>query len=461
MKRLIIDPNDNEQNIKNNNEISVFKSIHHPNLIQYIESFIHKDKLCIIMEYADGGDLSKVVQKHKDSKEYIKENIIWGYFIQLFQGLKYIHSKKIIHRDIKCQNIFLTKDNKVKLGDFGISKILKNTFDYCKTSLGTPYFLSPEICSGKKYNYKTDVWMIGCVLYELATLTKPFEGDNLQVLMINILKKDIKEIPRGYSNDLKFLIRELLTKDQNLRPSLDKISNYDFIQKLIKKYQDQIDEEEDEDNEVINPDDDEINTASSKEFFELKYEKIESVIKESEEEYSDNKSNNLMLKNGKDNKNAKNLLIHVKKKRTSSCNEYELNKQINAEAKAKYDENGKDQCIKSICSYANSSSTSNPYQKKHYRHNSMILGNQKKSIDNNAKSAKVKDKVITNHRPYNSCYNNNILTNCVFVKSTPCLQKKTQSKYPFLKHTPKKYLISFETDSPELANFTFEEKVNN
>lgn len=455
MKRIIIDLNDNEQNTKNNNEISVFKSIHHPNLIQYIESFIHKDKLIIIMEYADGGDLSRVVQKHRESKEYINESTIWKYFIQLFQGLRYIHSKKIIHRDIKCQNIFLTKDNKVKLGDFGISKILKNTFDYCKTSLGTPYFLSPEICSGKKYNYKTDIWMLGCVLYELATLNKPFEGDNLQVLMINILKKDIKEIPRGYSNDLKFLIRELLTKDANLRPSLEKIANYHFIQKLIEKSQDNIDEEEDEDNEVINPDDDdEINTANSKEFFELKYEKIENVIKESEEEYLD-KSNNSVFKDSKDIKNIKNLLIHGKKKRTSSCNEYELAKQINADSKAKCEENKKDKSNKGICCNANPSSA-NPYQKKHYRHYSMILGSQKKP-ENNSKLVKGKEKAITNHRPNNSCNTDNILTNCVFVKSTPCLQKKSQAKYSFLKHTPKKYLISFEIDSPELSNYTFEE----
>jgi NIMA (never in mitosis gene a)-related kinase len=103
------------------------------------------------------------------------------WFCQLCLAVKHLHSKKVIHRDIKAQNVMLTHDDDVKLGDFGISKILENTGDFAHTSLGTPYYLSPEICSGQKYNFKTDIWMLGCVLYELCTLQKPFEGDSLHV----------------------------------------------------------------------------------------------------------------------------------------------------------------------------------------------------------------------------------------------------------------------------------------
>jgi NIMA (never in mitosis gene a)-related kinase len=101
-------------------------------------------------------------------------------------GLRHIHNRKVLHRDLKSQNIFLTKSNQVKIGDFGISKVLENTMDFAKTSLGTPYYLSPEICMGQKYDYKSDVWMVGCILYEMCTLKRPFEGDSLNVVINKI-----------------------------------------------------------------------------------------------------------------------------------------------------------------------------------------------------------------------------------------------------------------------------------
>ena len=233
MKRIIFDPKDTTQTTTNINEIEIIKQLNHPNLIQYYKSFIHKNKLCIIMEYADGGDLSAKIEIHSKQNRLIPENDIWNLFLQLCNGLSYLHSKNIIHRDIKSQNVFLTKNGVVKLGDFGISKILKNSDDFAHTSLGTPFFLSPEICQGKSYNFKSDVWMLGCVLYEMAALKKPFSGDNLPMIMNNIITKDIPPIPSFYSENLRNLIKLLLNKDMNERPTVAEIMAYPFVKDKI------------------------------------------------------------------------------------------------------------------------------------------------------------------------------------------------------------------------------------
>ena len=99
--------------------------------------------------------------------------------MQLALGLQHIHDNKVLHRDLKTQNVLITRDNYVKIGDFGISKQLENTVQLANTSLGTPFYLSPEICLGHAYDYKSDSWMLGCVLYEMCTLKRPFEGEAL------------------------------------------------------------------------------------------------------------------------------------------------------------------------------------------------------------------------------------------------------------------------------------------
>lgn len=129
-------------------QINVLKSLSHPNIVKYYDSFLCKGKLCIIMDYAENGDLSKKIKEAKISQTPFDLKQVFDWFCELCLALKHIHQKKILHRDLKCQNIFLTKDNQVKLGDFGISKVLESTHDFAKTSLGTPYYLSPEVCMG-------------------------------------------------------------------------------------------------------------------------------------------------------------------------------------------------------------------------------------------------------------------------------------------------------------------------
>ena len=117
-------------------------------MVQYHDSFIEKDYLCIVMDYCEKGDLQKRIKRARSSRKIFQQARILDWFVQLCLGLQHIHDKKVLHRDLKTQNVFITKEDRVKIGDFGISKTLENTGQLAGTSLGTPYYLSPEICLG-------------------------------------------------------------------------------------------------------------------------------------------------------------------------------------------------------------------------------------------------------------------------------------------------------------------------
>ena len=103
-----------------------------------------------------------------------------GRFVQITLALDFIHTRKILHRDLKSQNVFLTKDGQIKLGDFGIARVLNRTVDLAQTSIGTPLYMSPECCNNKPYSFKSDVWSLGCILYEMCTGGRhPFNARDL------------------------------------------------------------------------------------------------------------------------------------------------------------------------------------------------------------------------------------------------------------------------------------------
>ena len=206
-------------------------------IVKYYDSFVDSDNnLNIIMEYCDSGDLNSFINKLKKEKKYLTEEEIWHYFIQISLGLAYIHSKNILHRDLKPMNIFLTNKNQVKIGDLGVAKLLSANAN-ASTCIGTPYYLSPEICKEKPYNSKGDVWALGCILYELSTFNKPFVASNPAALILKIINGNftpLSEIKNGqkYSKDLENMITNILQKDYEIRPLMkDIINSKIFIEK--------------------------------------------------------------------------------------------------------------------------------------------------------------------------------------------------------------------------------------
>jgi serine/threonine protein kinase len=126
------------------------------------------------MEFADDGDLAELIGKRKAVSQPLEEETILRILVQVTQALHYIHARAILHRDVKTANVFLNKSGVIKLGDFGIARILEDHGEAtisartCRTPVGTPLYMSPELCLGERYGPKSDIWALGCVLYEVC-----------------------------------------------------------------------------------------------------------------------------------------------------------------------------------------------------------------------------------------------------------------------------------------------------
>ena len=162
--------------------------------------------------------------KTKENGKHFSEDEILDYFMQMWLAIKHIHDRKIIHRDLKAQNIFLEKNGTIKLGDFGIAKVLDQTAAQAATQVGTPYYISPEIIKGKQYSFETDIWSLGVLLYEMCALDVPIKAKNLHELYMKISNwKRVPAIPSMYSHELKDLVDEILVTDPKKRPTINQI----------------------------------------------------------------------------------------------------------------------------------------------------------------------------------------------------------------------------------------------
>ncbi|XP_053295748.1 serine/threonine-protein kinase Nek5 isoform X1 [Pleuronectes platessa] len=218
-------------------EGTLLSEMRHPNIVSFSASFQERGSLYIVMEYCDGGDLMKKINMQR-GVSFTEEQIL-SWFTQICLGLKHIHDRKILHRDVKTQNIFLSNGGmKAKLGDFGIARMLNNTMELARTCVGTPSYISPEICESRPYNNKTDIWSLGCVLYELCTLRHPFEGSSLRQLVSKICRGRYSPVPSRYSYDLRLLVTQLFKVNPRDRPSVSSVLARPFLEKHISKHLD-------------------------------------------------------------------------------------------------------------------------------------------------------------------------------------------------------------------------------
>merc|ERR1719482_898734 len=187
------------------------------------------------MDYADGGDLYRRIARVRQTGKEFPEAQILRWFTEAALGLKYMHDKHVLHRDLKSQNLFLTSQDRLRIGDFGISKVLESTAAFAKTTIGTPYYLSPEICMEKPYSFASDIWALGCILYEMAALRVPFDASSLQSLVHKITRGPAPVLPSAYSAELRQLCTDLLHREQSQRPAAPEILQRAVIQAEIRR----------------------------------------------------------------------------------------------------------------------------------------------------------------------------------------------------------------------------------
>ena len=224
-------------------EGQILFKITNKNIISFENFFYNKSRAILIMEYAEGGDLDKKIKAQMLVGPFKEEKII-SWFLEICEAIKYLHQRHIIHRDLKPLNIFLTIDNNIKLGDFGLSKVLNSSKELIKSNVGTLIYMSPEIIKDDYYSFSSDIWSLGIILFELCLLKNPLIHLNeLSIIKQYILYGDFEElinqkkIRNIYSERTCDLIKKILVKNPVDRPTIDTIIQeckgilYDFKSK--------------------------------------------------------------------------------------------------------------------------------------------------------------------------------------------------------------------------------------
>ncbi|XP_027556386.1 serine/threonine-protein kinase Nek4 isoform X3 [Neopelma chrysocephalum] len=186
------------------------------------------------MGFCEGGDLYHKLKEQKG--KLLPESQVVEWFVQIAMALQYLHEKHILHRDLKTQNIFLTRTNIIKVGDLGIARVLENQYDMASTLIGTPYYMSPELFSNKPYNHKSDVWALGCCVYEMATLKHAFNAKDMNSLVYRIIEGKLPPMPKDYSPQLVAIIQTMLSKKPEERPSVKSILRQPYIKQQISLF---------------------------------------------------------------------------------------------------------------------------------------------------------------------------------------------------------------------------------
>ncbi|XP_071962912.1 serine/threonine-protein kinase Nek2-like isoform X2 [Antedon mediterranea] len=218
-------------------EVNLLRELKHQHIVRYYDRIVDRSKstIYIVMEFCEGGDLSSLISRRKKDRKYLDEDFVWKILSQITSALQECHrrgsGRAILHRDLKPANVFLDANHNVKLGDFGLARVLSHDTSFAKTFVGTPYYMSPEQMNHQSYNEKSDIWSLGCLIHELCALSPPFTANNQKALSVKIKEGTFKRIPHQYSSDLNILITQMLKVNSILRPTIEEILKHPRLRK--------------------------------------------------------------------------------------------------------------------------------------------------------------------------------------------------------------------------------------